>query len=76
MPPLFRLSLDQPLIQAFLPEWPPFFNLKPNRMKRIFFLAMAILTVIISITSCAPGRSMKRDCQGGKHVRLKNGIYI
>jgi hypothetical protein len=27
MPPLFRLSPDQPLIQAFLPEWPPFFNL-------------------------------------------------
>jgi hypothetical protein len=26
-PPFFRLSLDQPLIQAFLPEWPPFFNL-------------------------------------------------
>jgi hypothetical protein len=76
MPPLFRLSLDQPLIQAFLPEWPPFLILIPNRMKRIFFLAMAILTIIISITSCAPGRSMKRDCQGGKHVRLKNGIYI
>jgi hypothetical protein len=31
----------------------------------------AILTV--SISSCA---TMKRDCQGNRHVKLKNGIYL
>jgi hypothetical protein len=32
---------------------------------------MAIVTV--SMSSCV---SMKRDCQGKKHTRLSNGIYL
>ena len=42
-------------------------------MKRFFLLALAAAVVCTSVTSCA---TMKRDCQGNKHVRLKNGIYI
>lgn len=45
-------------------------------MKKFFFLLGAASILIVSVSSCAAGRSMKRDCQGGKHVRLKNGIYL
>jgi hypothetical protein len=42
-------------------------------MKRILlcFLAGAVMALMLS--SCA---ATKRDCQGNKHYRLKNGIYI
>ncbi|WP_281169181.1 hypothetical protein [Terrimonas ferruginea] len=33
--------------------------------------AMVLLTFVLS--SCA---ATKRDCQGVKHTRLKNGIYL
>jgi hypothetical protein len=45
-------------------------------MKRLFlFLGIAAM-LLTGVSSCVAGRSMKRDCQGVKHVRLKNGIYI
>lgn len=42
-------------------------------MKRILFAVaiMAIVTFVFS--SCA---ATKKDCQGNKHYRLKNGIYL
>ncbi|HEX2607912.1 MAG TPA: hypothetical protein VHK91_11055 [Flavisolibacter sp.] len=42
-------------------------------MKRILFLAGFLAVVTVSFSSCA---SMKRDCQGNKHTRLRNGIYL
>jgi len=37
-------------------------------------LGLAIVfTVTFVLSSCA---ATKRDCQGVKHVRLKNGIYL
>ena len=42
-------------------------------MKRIFLWLLAGSVMMVSISSCA---TMKRDCQGNKHVRLKNGIYL
>jgi hypothetical protein len=42
-------------------------------MKRIIFLFGSLAVLMVSISSCT---SMKRDCQGNKHVRLKNGIYL
>lgn len=42
-------------------------------MKRSLFLIGAFAVLMVSISSCA---ATKRDCQGNKHVRLKNGIYL
>ncbi|MFL5773903.1 MAG: hypothetical protein ACJ75F_12135 [Flavisolibacter sp.] len=42
-------------------------------MKRIFFLFCALSILTVTATSCA---SVKKDCQGTKHYRLKNGIYL
>lgn len=42
-------------------------------MKR-FFLVFGFLTVLmVTVSSCA---SMKKDCQGKKHYRTANGIYV
>ena len=39
-----------------------------------FLLGLAIVAVAsFTFSSCA---ATKRDCQGVKHVRLKNGIYL
>jgi hypothetical protein len=39
-----------------------------------FFLAMGLIALItVTMSSCV---SMKRDCQGRKHTRLANGIYL
>lgn len=42
-------------------------------MKKLFvgFTALAVAALLLS--SCA---ATKRDCQGNKHYRLKNGIYL
>ncbi|WP_262707877.1 MULTISPECIES: hypothetical protein [Chitinophagaceae] len=40
---------------------------------RKLFLIFALIVFASSLTSCV---TMKRDCQGGRHVKLKNGIYI
>ncbi|HEX2535076.1 MAG TPA: hypothetical protein VHK69_15130 [Chitinophagaceae bacterium] len=42
-------------------------------MKRIFLCLLAGTVLMVSVSSCA---TMKRDCQGNKHVRLKNGVYL
>ncbi|MGB3005423.1 MAG: hypothetical protein WBC06_02865 [Chitinophagaceae bacterium] len=39
-----------------------------------FLLSIALAaTVMFLFSSCA---ATKRDCQGNKHYRLKNGIYL
>ncbi|HVG13716.1 MAG TPA: hypothetical protein VM935_02110 [Chitinophagaceae bacterium] len=39
------------------------------------FLCLLCIAGVLSITvsSCT---TMKKDCQGNRHVKLKNGIYI
>jgi hypothetical protein len=42
-------------------------------MKRVF-LAFGFVTLLaLSMSSCV---SMKKDCQGRKHTKLANGIYL
>lgn len=42
-------------------------------MKKLL-IGMAFLAIVgFVFSSCA---ATKRDCQGNKHYRLKNGIYI
>ncbi|HMK27850.1 MAG TPA: hypothetical protein VK483_17585 [Chitinophagaceae bacterium] len=39
-----------------------------------FLLGLSIIAAVSFVfSSCA---SQKRDCQGVRHVRLKNGIYL
>jgi len=45
-------------------------------MKRFLVLLCFCGLLAVNFSACAPGRSMKRDCQGGKHVKLKNGVWI
>lgn len=42
-------------------------------MKKLFLLLCASALVAVLFPSCT---SMKRDCQGRKHERLANGIYL
>lgn len=42
-------------------------------MKRLFLLLGFVAVMSTTFSSCL---TMKRDCQGVKHTRLKNGIYI
>lgn len=42
-------------------------------MKKLLFVLFAGLFITAVCTSCS---SMKKDCQGNKHYRLKNGIYL
>lgn len=42
-------------------------------MRKIFFLIGLGAILTVSISSCA---TMKKDCQGVRHTKLKNGIYI
>jgi hypothetical protein len=42
-------------------------------MKRVLLALGFIAVVTVSMSSCV---SMKRDCQGKKHTRLSNGIYL
>jgi hypothetical protein len=42
-------------------------------MRKIFFLLGLGAILSFGITSCA---TMKKDCQGVRHTKLKNGIYI
>jgi len=42
-------------------------------MKKMIFLLGLGAIIIAGISSCT---TMKKDCQGNRHVRLKNGIYI
>ncbi|HEU4575091.1 MAG TPA: hypothetical protein VFS36_08805 [Chitinophagaceae bacterium] len=42
-------------------------------MKRAFLLLLTGAVVVFALSSCA---ASKRDCQGVRHYKLKNGIYI
>lgn len=42
-------------------------------MKRILLLSGLLAIVMINVSSCS---SMKKDCQGRKHYRQANGIYL
>lgn len=42
-------------------------------MKKLFFCLALAAVVVFMFSSCA---ATKRDCQGNKHYRLKNGIYL
>lgn len=42
-------------------------------MKRILFLIGSLAVLMVAISSCT---SMKKDCQGKKHYRQPNGIYL
>ncbi len=42
-------------------------------MKRFLFSIVAIALLSLIVSSCA---STKRDCQGVKHYKQKNGIYL
>jgi predicted small secreted protein len=41
-------------------------------MKRFIVYGLLWVLVAVLFTSCAT----QRDCQGVKHTRLKNGIYL
>jgi hypothetical protein len=42
-------------------------------MKRIFILCGVWAVLMMAMSSCT---ATKKDCQGVKHTRLKNGIYL
>ncbi|HEU4633875.1 MAG TPA: hypothetical protein VFS22_07820 [Flavisolibacter sp.] len=42
-------------------------------MKRILIFCSVLAVLMVAISSCA---ATNRDCQGVKHTRLKNGIYL
>jgi len=42
-------------------------------MKRVLLAFGLVAVFTVSMSSCV---SMKRDCQGKKHTRLSNGIYL
>jgi len=42
-------------------------------MKRLLLCLGIMALVAFVFSSCT---TMKRDCQGNKHYRLKNGIYL
>jgi hypothetical protein len=42
-------------------------------MKRIVLYVLTVALAAFMLSSCA---ATKRDCQGNKHTRLKNGIYL
>lgn len=47
--------------------------MKGSRMMAIIIVLFAVALVVTFTTSCA---SVKKDCQGVKHTKLKNGIYL
>ena len=42
-------------------------------MKKLLFVLLAGSLIAMTLSSCA---TMKRDCNGVKHTKLKNGIYL
>jgi hypothetical protein len=42
-------------------------------MKKIFVSLFAGIILVSVLSSCA---ASKKDCQGRKHYRLNNGIYL
>jgi hypothetical protein len=81
-----KILSSHPAIElTLLPISSPFeFHLRINlfgkslRMKKVFLCLIAIVTVVFMLSSCAANKvgATKKDCQGVKHYRLKNGIYL
>jgi len=42
-------------------------------MKKLLFVLLAGSVLAMTISSCA---ATKRDCNGVRHTKLKNGIYL
>jgi len=42
-------------------------------MKKLLFILLAGSLITMTLSSCA---TMKRDCNGVRHTKLKNGIYL
>jgi hypothetical protein len=42
-------------------------------MKKLLFLLLAGSVMAMTLSSCA---AAKRDCNGRKHTKMKNGIYL
>ena len=42
-------------------------------MKKLLICLATVAVITFVLSSCA---ATKRDCQGNKHYRLKNGIYL
>jgi len=42
-------------------------------MKKLMFILLAGSVMAMTLSSCA---ATKRDCNGSKHTKLKNGIYL
>jgi len=42
-------------------------------MKRMIFLFSTFAVLVVAISSCT---TMKKDCQGRRHYRTANGIYV
>jgi hypothetical protein len=42
-------------------------------MKRIIFVFSTLAILVVTISSCT---SMRKDCQGKRHYRTANGIYV
>ncbi|MEJ0106704.1 MAG: hypothetical protein WDO19_30985 [Bacteroidota bacterium] len=42
-------------------------------MKKLMLFVIAGSVMVFMLSSCA---ASKRDCQGNRHYKLKNGIYL
>ncbi|HEY6954500.1 MAG TPA: hypothetical protein VI385_04615 [Flavisolibacter sp.] len=42
-------------------------------MKKTLFIFGSLVLIMAGISSCT---SMKKDCQGRRHYRTANGIYV
>jgi hypothetical protein len=42
-------------------------------MKKTSLLLACLLAIVLMAGSCT---TMKKDCQGNRHTKLKNGIYL
>ena len=42
-------------------------------MKKLLICLATVAVITFVLSSCA---ATKKDCQGNKHYRLKNGIYL
>jgi hypothetical protein len=42
-------------------------------MKKLLFLLLAGSVMAMTLSSCA---ATKRDCNGVRHTKMKNGIYL
>jgi len=70
---LFRFSSDELFHQFAFEQLDVIKNLKHVLMKRILLLFGLLAVLMVTISSCV---TMKRDCQGRKHYRTANGIYV